>query len=416
MVDAIVATLKSFFLIPEFWIYLTIPVSSAILGWATNVIAIKMMFYPTEFIGIRPPWGWQGIIPAKSYKMASLSVDTMVPRLITVKELFSGIKPEGVMQTAGNKMSHLPEEIISKLMEANFPAIWEVVPLRVKDEMYRRAKRGVPETLTAALEEIKENIEDLLDLKQVMTETLTENKALLNQIFLKVGEKELKFIERSGLILGFLFGLIPMLICFFYWPWWIFPLTGMMVGYITNWIALKMIFKPIVPRKIGPFIVQGLFFKRQKEVSQEYGIMVAEKVLTPAHISEALLHGANSDRVLSIINRHVKLEVDRYTGGIKPFIQLVTGTKGYIDIKNKICAGIVEALPDAIRYVHKHTEKAMGVRVILRDKMEQLSPNEFEGVLHPIFKEDEWILIVIGTILGTVVGIFQLFVLFGGIP
>ncbi|MFB6350777.1 MAG: hypothetical protein ABEK29_03175, partial [Bradymonadaceae bacterium] len=55
--------------------YLTIPFLAALVGWATNVIALKMTFYPLEFVGLPPWFGWQGIIPSKARKMANKAVD-----------------------------------------------------------------------------------------------------------------------------------------------------------------------------------------------------------------------------------------------------------------------------------------------------------------------------------------------------
>ncbi|MEZ4852454.1 MAG: hypothetical protein R3B93_28515 [Bacteroidia bacterium] len=61
---------------PEFWQFASIPFISALVGWITNVLALKMTFYPLEFAGV---WklGWQGIIPAKAGKMAGKSVDLL---------------------------------------------------------------------------------------------------------------------------------------------------------------------------------------------------------------------------------------------------------------------------------------------------------------------------------------------------
>jgi hypothetical protein len=42
--------------IQDNWIVLLIPLISALVGWFTNVVAIKMMFHPVEFVGI-PPYG-----------------------------------------------------------------------------------------------------------------------------------------------------------------------------------------------------------------------------------------------------------------------------------------------------------------------------------------------------------------------
>jgi uncharacterized membrane protein YheB (UPF0754 family) len=48
----------------ETYAYILIPLISAVIGYVTNVIAIKMTFYPLDYKGIRPFFGWQGIIPS----------------------------------------------------------------------------------------------------------------------------------------------------------------------------------------------------------------------------------------------------------------------------------------------------------------------------------------------------------------
>ena len=35
--------------------------------------------------------------------------------------------------------------------------------------------------------------------------------------------------------------------------WWVLPVLGTLVGWATNWLAIRMIFEPIEPRKIGRF-------------------------------------------------------------------------------------------------------------------------------------------------------------------
>jgi uncharacterized membrane protein YheB (UPF0754 family) len=56
------------------FLYAQMPIVSAIVGWFTNVVALKMMFYPIEFVGPKPPLlGWQGIIPRKAAKMAGIA-------------------------------------------------------------------------------------------------------------------------------------------------------------------------------------------------------------------------------------------------------------------------------------------------------------------------------------------------------
>jgi uncharacterized membrane protein YheB (UPF0754 family) len=52
--------------------------------------------------------------------------------------------------------------------------------------------------------------------------------------------------------------------------------AGFLVGWITNWLALKCIFLPLEPTNICGFQVQGLFLKRQTEVSTVFARVVRE--------------------------------------------------------------------------------------------------------------------------------------------
>ena len=46
-------------------------------------------------------------------------------------------------------------------------------------------------------------------------------------------------------------------------------------------MAIKLIFDPVEPVQVGPFVFQGLFEKRQLEVSQEFSEFLADRVGMP---------------------------------------------------------------------------------------------------------------------------------------
>ena len=72
----------------------------------------------------------------------------------------------------------------------------------------------------------------------------------------------------------------------------------------------------------------------------------------------------------------------------------------------------VESLPYSIHRTFEYAEDALDLETTMREKMSELSPDEFEGVLRPAFQEDEWILILVGAILGGLAGAGQLVFLF----
>ena len=75
MLDHVIADFQA-----NMWLYISIPFVSGIIGYVTKVVAIKMMFAPMDFLGFKIgpiPIGWQGIVPRKAEKMATIAVDLM---------------------------------------------------------------------------------------------------------------------------------------------------------------------------------------------------------------------------------------------------------------------------------------------------------------------------------------------------
>jgi len=73
---------------------------------------------------------------------------------------------------------------------------------------------------------------------------------------------------------------------------------------------------------------------------------------------------------------------------------------------------VASELPKNIKHLHRYTNEALDMEVTLRTRMARLTPDKFEGVLHPAFQEDELKLILVGAALGVTVGFFQVFVVF----
>ncbi len=398
----------------DFWLYFLMPVISAVVGWGTNVVALKMMFYPVEFVGIPPFFGWQGIVPRKAPKMAGLTVDVLVPRLIKVEDLFESIDPAQVVKEMEPALNDLVEQIVNEVMEAQNPKLWEMLPLGIKNRIVKRVRKRSPEIIHAMMEDIQQNIDELLDIKGLIVESLLRDKRVMNALFEDVAQEELRFIRVSGLYFGYLFGLIQMAIWVVVQPWWLLPLGGAIVGFATNWLALKIIFSPIEEKRIGPFRLQGLFLRRQKDVARAYAKVMAAEILHVENVMDALLRGPASDKLFKLIQQQIKYVVDRQVGMGKPFLVFAMKGNGYAEMKNLIADHLFDKLPHTMPHMYDYAQQAMGAEEKLCRSLAQMPAAEFERVLHPVFEEDEWILIAVGAALGLGVGIFQFVVMFGG--
>lgn len=405
----------------ERWDLLTIPVVSAVIGWGTNVLALKMTFYPLEFTGIdikgvrpvgweMPPLGWQGIIPSKATSMASKSVDLITSKLIDVEEQFARINPRIVAKEMTPHLLPLMHRIIDETMSQEVP-MWKLFSDKRKEAIYERAAKEIPDVIADIMQEVKVNITELFNLKKMAIDQLSQNKSLLNEIFLRVGSKEFRFIEVSGFYFGFLFGILQM----FLWiwggedDWWQLPLGGLIVGWFTNDLALRMIFQPTKPIRIFGITIQGLFIKRQQEVAGEYAKIISDNIMTMPNIADTIFKGESADKLVRIIEKYVSESVDSAAGFSSTLIKFTTGSQAYENIKRVACQRFVESAPQYIHVIFDYAQQALDIEYTLRDKMAALPPEEFVGFLRPVFQEDELKLIIVGAVLGMIAGFLQLF-------
>lgn len=398
-----------------------IPVFAGVIGVFTNWVAIQMMFEPLDWKGWKLPFkigfgsykfpvlGWQGVIPSKAAKMGSIAVDTGLSKLGTMYEFYLTFDPEEVARqivaASGDDVHRIVEEII----EREYPELWALAPTPVKRMIHDRVEARMPELVAEVLDQVGRNIERLIDLKLMVIRYLEANPRLINRIFQDVGAKEFRFIVRSGGWMGFLLGLGPMAVWIVYPEWWTVPVGAAVVGYLTNYIALKVIFEPLEPTRIGPFTMHGLFLKRRPEVAEAYADIIAFEVVTLRNVVDTMLDGPDADRTRRVIEDAIRPAVDEAVGAARPVVR--AAGQGRLDAA---LAGFVDEAMGSTRDIlvddEFGRERARGMQALLASRMKDLSYPEFAQMLRSAFEQDEWMLIAVGAVLGFAAGVAQLVV------
>jgi uncharacterized membrane protein YheB (UPF0754 family) len=399
-------------IVDHWYIDLSIPLVAAVIGYVTKLVAIRMMFEPLEFVGFNKPYiGWQGIVPRRAARMASIAVDTMTRELISAGEVVARLDPDVVASLLAEPMRQATEEVVAEIMAEYQPGMWDVLPDAVRGLIVARARAETPTMIREVLADIQNDVDAVFDLKEMVITNLLTDKMLLNRIFREAGHKEFRFIIRSGIWFGGSIGLLQMTLWVLFHQPLIMPAFGLMVGWFTDWLALKMIFNPKRPVRIFGFHIQGLFLKRRKEVAADYGALIADEIITPQKVIAAILNGPLSDRVLALVRHQVEYALNRSTGLVTPLVVLTVGSAKYNRMKRSIAAKVMARLPEAMSYLEDYARDSMDVRNLLIDKMQQLDELQFEALIRPAFEQDEWILITVGAALGFFMGEAQALVL-----
>jgi len=397
----------------KFGFTLLIPFTYGFVGWVTNWLALKMTFYPLRFWGIPPYLGWQGIIPRKAHKMASKSVDVITERLLNIREVFLRVDPKRTEKEFLPVLETAIQESMEEFIRHLEPKLWEMTPAAIREEIYLKVRRESGSTIRLVVTDLQKNIDSLFDVKALVLKKLSgDNVGLVVEMFQQVGAPEFRFIERSGLYFGFLLGLVQVGIWFLFPVWWTLPLQGVAVGYLTNYLALEMIFRPLEPKKIlGLFPYQGLFLKRQREVSLLYAQLVASKILTPRNIMQELIFGKATERIFAIIRQAVTNQMDNMTNLAKPYLFAMGKWDDYESVKERITAKMSALAVERSDTLEAYLGEALALEKIMGERMSALPAPEFESILRSAFQEDEMLLILVGAVLGAMVGWLQIFLL-----
>lgn len=396
----------------ELWKHASIPVVAGLVGWGTNWAAIELTFRPLRFVGIRPFLGWQGIIPSKAGRMASIFVDSTMVKLGTLPELFEKMEPDVIAEQIVRIIRPRLRRYTDEIMFNQDDATWRATPRTLKERIYERVEEALPRLVDGLMVEASERIEELVDFKHLVVSRLVNDPALLNRLFLESGSAEFRFIVRSGLWFGGLFGLVQLGVWIAYPAPWVLPAFGILVGYATNWIALNVIFRPLHPTRIGPFVVQGIFLRRQTEVATAWTRLVTAEIVNVRSIVDAMLNGRHADTSREMIRRRMEPLVSE---AITPFelpVELTVGRGKLDDIRRTVGDRSVQIATEPFDDWHFHQERGEVVKEMLRQRMVEMPPEDFQGLLRPCFQEDEMKLILVGAALGFLAGLGQLMFVF----
>jgi len=378
---------------------------AAIVGWFTNWLAIQMSFYPVQFIGFGVV-GWQGVIPRKAEKMAHICIDRTLQHFGDLNSVYQKLEPQRIVQQVLTQVSPRMDEYIDEVMYEVQPVLWDNLPMFVKERIYQWARQQLPSRIEELVEDFGDDLDDLVDLKALLSRELQHHPDLMNRIFKQAGAVELQSVINRGALIGALLGALLVPFWISYPQPWVLPVGGFAIGFITNWLAINLIFAPLRPRRMLFWKFQGLFLQRQDEISDIWAQLVAEELITVEKVADAMINGRHGARTRSILQKHLRPMLDN-SMVMRLAAQVTVGMSGYTDLKRAMNDKAVLATRDVFSDPAFNKERAPVVAGVLAGQMKALKPEEFQEILRPAFREEEIQLMLIGGLFGAIAGFIQ---------
>jgi uncharacterized membrane protein YheB (UPF0754 family) len=184
------------------------------------------------------------------------------------------------------------------------------------------------------------------------------------------------------------------------------PLLSALIGWITNAIAVKMIFRPRRPLRLGVVTIQGLMPRRQADLARKIGETVESKLLTHEDIRESLSKPEVQAEIGSAITEQIEVFF-RDKLAANPMVAMFLQGEMAAGIKRTLVAQIQGALPDLVDTMLTALQRELDLKGIVEAKIAAYDISALEAIVFDIAARELRLIVVLGGVLGFLVGLVQ---------
>lgn len=189
------------------------------------------------------------------------------------------------------------------------------------------------------------------------------------------------------------------------WTWLTIPAIGAVIGWSTNWLAVKMIFRPIRPRRLLFFRVQGLIGRRQPELAKAIGRVVGNHLVEHKDVVKSLnkldFHGILG----KVLDKGLGPKIQELRS--LPLIGGFLTEERIADIKKSISDSILQHKEAVLDEVEKGLSKGLDVPQLVESKVAAFAIEKLEKLILEVAARELRAIVVLGGVLGALIGLCQ---------
>ena len=180
---------------------------------------------------------------------------------------------------------------------------------------------------------------------------------------------------------------------------------GGIIGYVTNVLAIKLIFRPIEPIKI-PILnleIVGLIPKRRNEIAKNIGEIIQDEFLSMDDILESIMTESDKEKVTEYIKGKIK-NIAQEKMSFVPF-PIRSMLEGYI--MDTVDIEIRSAIDELSNDIINKAKERINIQEIVENKINELDLYELENLIIKVAKKELKHIEILGLVLGFLIGIIQ---------
>ena len=179
------------------------------------------------------------------------------------------------------------------------------------------------------------------------------------------------------------------------------------IGWITNWVAIKMLFRPHKEINFGLFKIQGLIPKRRAEIGTGIANIIQNELISVkdviSNIDRVEFSKRLNDLIEDVLDKNLKKKVKEKF----PLLQMFFSDKVAKDVGNTIKDIVMENQEKIFEIFSNYAEENIDFEVIISDKISNFSLDKLEEIITLLANKELKHIEVIGAVLGVLIGAIQ---------
>lgn len=182
---------------------------------------------------------------------------------------------------------------------------------------------------------------------------------------------------------------------------------GAMIGWITNFIAIKMLFRPYKEINFIFFKIQGLLPKRKNEIGHSIAEVVDKELVSMKDIISKISSSDVEESMGSLIDGILDSKLKEEILKNFPMAAFFLSDSVLEKIKGIIKSSIIENKDEIMEFFCQYMQKNVDIQKIIVEKVDAFSLEKVEEIIVNLAKKEFKHIEYIGAVLGGIIGLVQ---------
>ncbi len=189
------------------------------------------------------------------------------------------------------------------------------------------------------------------------------------------------------------------------------PIIAAITGWVTNFLAIKMLFHPKKKVNLGLFSIQGIFPKRQDVLAERLGRIVSSELFSFKDIKDRFTSTSSAIEINKVLDEKLEDFLDVKLKSTMPMLAMFLNKESKAKIKDTLHQEFQNILPDILNKYSDKLERDINIEDIVAQKVSAFSSDKLEQILFSIMKKEFKFIEILGGVLGFLIGIIQLIII-----